>query len=202
MTELFITKRMRGKMKGFHSLNTNPLTNAFCMNMHQKENTICSKCYSIRGLKSWCMGANETWQRNNDILTDDVLPEHKRPFIMDKFFRFHSHGELINDYHFINLCLIAERNPETHFALWTKRIDIVERNAGLIPDNMIMIYSTPKINDESPFLPDFFNKKFSVYTKEFAEENGIELNCAGKSCIDCLICYRDNAVKYVNEKLK
>ena len=193
---------MRGKMKGFHSLNTNPLTNEFCIGMHQNDNAICSKCYSIKGLRSWCMGANEAWQRNNDILTQDILSRDERPFIMDKFFRFHSHGELLNDYHFINFCLIAERNPETHFALWSKRKDIVRKNAGLIPDNMLMIYSTSKIDDESLFIPEFFDKRFSVYHKDFAEDNGIDLNCAGKSCVDCLICYRDNGIKYINEKLK
>lgn len=202
MTELYITERMRGKMKGFSSLNTNPLTNDFCIRMNKNENTICSRCYSIKGIKSWCMGADAVWQRNSDILSEDILPRNLVPFIMGKYFRFHAHGELINDYHFINLCLIAERNPKTRFALWSKRVGIVKRNAIFIPNNLVMIYSNHKINNDSKYIPEFFDKKFSVFKKDYAIEHGIKLNCAGKSCVDCLLCYEKNGVRYVNEKLK
>ena len=193
---------MRGKMKGFSSLNTNPLTNDFCMKMNGNENTICSHCYSITGLQRWCMGADAVWQRNGVILSTKLLTRDHRPFIMDKYFRFHSHGELINKIHFANLCLIAGDNPDTHFALWTKRTNIVHGNEWLIPDNMVLIYSDHKLDNPSKYIPKGFDKKFSVFHKDFAEENSIELNCEGKSCVDCLICYKKNGVRYIKEKLK
>ena len=82
MTELYISDRMRGKMKGFSSLNTNPLTNDFCMKMNKNEKAICSHCYSITGLQTWCMGADAIWQRNGMILSKELLKKDKRPFIM------------------------------------------------------------------------------------------------------------------------
>ena len=49
-------------------------------------------------------------------------------FLLDRSIaRFHSHGELINETHLINLVNIALHNPHCNFALWTKRFDIISK---------------------------------------------------------------------------
>ena len=44
---------MTGKLKGFKALNTNTLSNDYCMKMYNsgKDNVICTKCYSAEMLQ-------------------------------------------------------------------------------------------------------------------------------------------------------
>ena len=56
MSEIWITTG-KGKMEGINSINTNSLTNPFCIRMSSKDNLVCSKCYSNRLLK--CRSINK-----------------------------------------------------------------------------------------------------------------------------------------------
>jgi hypothetical protein len=53
---------------------------------------------------------------------------------------------------------------------------------------MVLIYSDPIINGNNE-LPEGFDKVFTVYTKQYVKENNIDINCGGKKCKDCLLCY-------------
>ena len=48
----------------------------------------------------------------------------------------------------------------------------------------------------------FADKVFTVYTKDYIEEHHIEINCGAKACLRCMLCYKHNDVKYINEVLK
>ena len=65
--------------------------------------------------------------------------------------------------------------------------------------NVFLTYSEPYLNHFTKEIPKNFDRKFSVFTPEYAEEHGIELNCSGKRCMDCLQCYTKNGIKYINE---
>ena len=41
-----------GKLEDIQSLNTNTLTNPFCIKQNKNKNSICNKCYSINMLKT------------------------------------------------------------------------------------------------------------------------------------------------------
>ena len=89
---------MTGKLKGFKALNTNTLSNDYCMKMYNsgKDNVICTKCYSaemLQGMRKNCIPA---WQMNSDTLSGGLIPEHMLPTILDAFFRISGHGEIIN----------------------------------------------------------------------------------------------------------
>lgn len=180
--------KMTGKMEGIPSLNTNPLSNKYC-NKQSKTKTICSRCYSRRILNTYRHTCIPPYQINSELLSKGMLK--KIPKYNIAFFRFHSHGELINKIHYKNFCRIAEHNPQTMFVLWTKRINLTRNSAK--PNNLILIYSTPQINCENPILPKGFDKVFSVYT---SHSNNI--NCHGK-CIECLKCYTKNNIIFINE---
>jgi len=200
---LQITKRMQGKMEGFKSLNTSPLANPFCKKMVKESpnDIICKFCYSTRAIITYAKAAQRSWGINTDILSREVLEDHRIPEIKDKVFRFHSHGELLNATHYINFCNIAWKNPNTYFTLFTKRPNLtrgIDR-----PPNMGLIYSEPRINNYVEEIPEGFDRRFTVFTKDYIEENEIDINCGGKKCIECLTCYTpNNGITHVNEKIK
>jgi uncharacterized protein YlzI (FlbEa/FlbD family) len=113
------------------------------------------------------------------------------------YVRFNGHGELINPAHFDNIVRIAQKNPETTFTLWTKRASIV-RAYGAVPDNLILIFSNPRI-DRVIGVPRAFHKVFNNVDKG----SDIKQNCTGRKCMDCLLCYRkDSGTNVIVEAVK
>jgi len=142
-------------------------------------------------------------ERNSQALSKEILSNNDLPLIMDLYFRFNAHGELINDIHLINLVNIAIKNPKVNFALWTKRNDIISKYFGANPlnkpSNLILIYSNSKISKVMDKPPIYFDKTFN----NVLESEYIELqNCTGQQCKNCLLCYTHNEVNTIVEKVK
>lgn len=179
------------KMDGMFSINTNSLTNNYCLSKRLTD-AVCKSCYNKR-LERFTAKA---FQRNSDILIqEDYQPET----IMYNVIRFNSFGELINLQHYKNIIKLVKHNPKVQFTLWSKRADIV----GLLekPKNLINIYSSIKLNIEEK-LPINFDKVFTIYNIAFIKENGVKINCS-KSCYECMKCYnkKDKTI-YINEQIK
>lgn len=195
---------MTGKLDGLRAISTNTRTNPYCIkqNASGDADNICTKCYSHTMLSSYRKNMQPALQRNSDALASRVLSEAELPRIMDAYFRFDAHGELINDTHLQNLVLICERNPRTSFALWTKRNDIVSKffRSRSKPANLILIYSNPKISSIMKRPPKHFDRTFNnVLEHEHVERQ----NCTGQKCADCLLCYTPgNGVTTIVEKVK
>ena len=195
---------MSGKLEGFRAINTNTLTNKFCIKMNKaSKKTICSVCYSHTMLNSFRKNTAPALQRNSDLLGSRSLTKEELPFIMDSFFRFSAHGELVNFQHLANLVEIAEHNPNCTFSLWTKRKDYVERlfSYRSKPSNLILIYSNPKISSVLPkhLMPKYFDKTFN---NVLANEAVPLQNCTGQKCKDCLLCYKHDTTPTIVEKVK
>ena len=178
---------MTGKLSGFKALNTNTLTNDFCMSMYGsgKDNINCAPA----------------WQRNSDILSGGLIPQHMLPTILDAFFRFSGHGELINLTHLENLHNITMHNPHCDFALWTKRKNLINdfyaKNDK--PANLILIYSNPRIDAVMNEPPKHFDRTFNNVSKN----SDVAQNCTGQKCKDCLLCYTvNNGVTTIVEAVK
>jgi hypothetical protein len=138
---------------------------------------------------------------NSVVLSERVIPDRLLPVLKDEIFRFSSHGELINLNHLSNLYNICKINPRTIFSLWSKRVSLVQKFLKHKPENIILLYSNPRI-DGKEILPKGFDKCFSVYSKEYAIKNKVKINCTGH-CINCLKCYNlGNKEKYIRELLK
>jgi hypothetical protein len=198
MKAVKVTTKMSGKMSGMVSINTSPKSNDYC-NAMAKTSAVCGSCYSHR-LMSIYKTADACFTRNGEALSSGILAASEVPRMNAHTVRFNAHGELINMEHLINLGLIACHNPKATFTLWTKRKDIVEkwlRDWGK-PPNMILIYSSPKLDRQSA-LPIGFDKVFTVYGKD----TQTDINCGTKNCADCMTCYTlDDKTVYVNERLK
>jgi hypothetical protein len=157
--------------------------------MAQHSEFVCSHCYARR-LEGFRESLTEKLVSNTEILTSKKLEESEIPKILDRYFRFDSFGELANSTQLENYISIAEANPETTFALWTKRSDLIELVGPKIPKNLVLVYSEPLINPSEAmknawdyFLDCGFDWIFAVTT------DSAKVNCSRK-CIECLRCYR------------
>lgn len=195
--------KMSGKLSGIPAINTNTLTNPFCIEMHDNDtgDVVCEECYSVAMLQGVRKNAEPAFERNSIKLSSRLLFDDEIPVYNHAWFRLHGHGELINDIHFINFIHIAERNPQTNFALWTKRKKIVYdvlSQGYVIPGNLIMVYSNPRTDRTILTPPDHFDKVFNVVRPDY---EGMA-NCTGQKCIDCLLCYEHNDTSLIIEHIK
>jgi hypothetical protein len=199
---------MTGKMQNIPAINTNTLTNPFCIRTSKSDSpdSICGKCYSVKMLSTYRANCVPPFERNSLLLSDALIPDDELPVINAHSFRFHGHGELINSTHYLNFVRIARKNPGCTFALWTKRRDIIRAGDARIdgcyyprrPDNLVLVYSNPRIDKVMHKPPVGFDKVFNN-TSSLTESD----NCSGRKCIECLQCYRhDSGVDVIIEKVK
>ena len=192
-----------GKLQDIRSLNTNTLTNEFCKAMYNSsaDDIICRKCYSMNMLNGLRKNCAPSWQENSDILSGGLIPPHMLPTILDAFFRFSSHGELINMTMLENFHNITLHNPHCSFALWTKRKNFIHKfySQNEKPANLILIYSNPRIDSVMDTPPAFFDRTFN----NVSPDSDAPQNCTGQKCRDCLLCYTPgNGVTTIVEAVK
>jgi len=219
-----------GKMEKISSLNTDTTINEFCikMNNSEKENIICSDCYSMKMLKTYRKNCIPNFRNNSKLLSEslihwDLLPivlnSHFRfnshgllseslihwdllPIVLNSHFRFNSHGELINKIHFKNLIRICLKNPYCHFTLWTKRANIINSCFKEInkPKNLNLIFSNSIIDKPLKKIPKYFDKTFNNVSKDYKQKS--EINCNSK-CVECMVCYlkkdKKNNIRHIIE---
>ena len=165
MQQLHISKG-HFKMEGINNISTNTLTNEYCIKQKDKKDIICNKCYSFKGL-NFRKSMINVLQNNSELLSNSIIEWDNLPRIFDLYFRFSSHGELINLNHLENLNNICLKNPKTTFTLWSKRFDIVKKffDNNEKPSNLILIYSNPVLNKPLEKLPKYFDKTFNNVIK-------------------------------------
>lgn len=199
---------MSGKLNGLLAINTDTVSNTFCQKMNKTGNSICTFCYSMNALNKHRKNCRPAFLGNSELLSESILQPSQIPFINQSYFRFHGHGELINMNHLLNLVLIARKNPHCTFALWTKRKDFIKRLFSKqhdisipkgVPNNMILVYSNPKIDCVQIEPPVHFHKVFNnVSHGGYKNEN-----CTGQKCIECLACYKkDSGIDSIIERVK
>ena len=204
MTNVVHISKLNGKLEKFKAISTNTLSNPFCikMNASKNKNIICTDCYSCTILNRGMYPSLEpALQRNSDLLGSRMLKDEEVPQIMDLYFRFNAHGELINMQHLVNLMLIVNSNPKTMFGLWTKRKDLIKKyfDKHTVPSNLRLIYSNPVKSKIMEVPPKYFHKTFNnVLESEQVERQ----NCTGQKCKDCLLCYTVNDTTTIIEKVK
>jgi ribosomal protein L40E len=190
-------------MKGMVSLSTSCKTNPYCEKHSKVDGSVCQKCYAQRQMKMY-KNMSECFERNAEILTNQILKEEDLPVINVLYFRFEAFGDIMNETQVINYFNICKKNPEVHFALWTKNPHLIVNVAYQKPDNLVILASSLYINkpldlkDKFPFI----DKIFTVYDKETIEKEGIDINCGARNCLQCHKCYQHNEIKYINERLK
>ena len=201
-----ITTKMNGKMTGMQSLSTSSLNNKFCQARAKDPNSICSKCYAQRALKMF-KSADTCFQRNADVLCNRILSKEELPVLNTQWFRFQSHGEILNETEVINYFNICKANKNTHFAIWVKNVKIIDNviKAGYKkPRNLNIVVSSiymNKVIDVKQY--DWVDRVFTVYDKDYIKDHDVEINCGSEQCLSCLKCYRKSKKYfYIKEKLK
>jgi hypothetical protein len=184
-----------------NSINVNTLSNEYCIKQSKNKNSICSFCYSINSLTSFRKNMVNPLEKNSQLLSSSIIKFSLLPTILELYFRFDSHGELINLNHLENYVNITLKNPHCNFTLWTKRFDLIKKffDNNQKPKNLILIYSNSKLDNPLNKLPKYFNKSFNNVTKE--NKDNFNINCHSK-CVDCLLCYTHNETKTIIEKVK
>lgn len=195
--ELLKISKMSGKLEGIPAINANTLSNPFCQKQTKQKSSICSSCYSVKMLSTYRKRAVPVFEKNSELLEsgDFVIPG-TRPGP----FRLHGHGELQSFAHLESFHRIVEGNPQTTFALWTKRVDLVRqyRREYTVPSNFILVYSNPSLERVLKSPPEGFDRVFNVVPKTSEEPQ----NCTGKKCKDCLLCYKKGGVSVIVEAIK
>ena len=135
--------KMSGKLEGLRAISTNTTTNDYCIKQYEKKDSknICTFCYSQEMLRTYRKNMAQALQRNTDIISKKVIHEDGLPIILDAFFRFNAHGELINEINLINYVNIALKNSYFTFSLWTKKLYIITKyyKDNKKPQNFILI---------------------------------------------------------------
>lgn len=197
-----ITTKHSGKMKGLISINTNSLTIPNCIERAKNDKLVCGACYSNKLLKLRPVVAN-AYQVNNNFLSMKVHDQEYLPRLNASTVRFNAFGELINIEHAINLIKICYKNKNTQFSLWTKETAMIWkaiRDFGK-PDNLILIYSDYAVNKPIKEMPRYFDKTFTVWSKD--HKNADFINCGAKACFDCFKCYdKEDKTTHIHEVLK
>ena len=148
----------------------------------------------LSGSRKNCVPA---FEHNSLLLSSRELQPAELPAVNAAIFRFHGHGELINSLHLRNLYAIADKNPTTIFALWTKRRDIIRKGARR-PDNVVLIYSNPSLDRLMQRPPAGFDRVFNNVRADYA---GLA-NCDGQKCVDCRACYQHGGETVIIEHAK
>jgi hypothetical protein len=199
----FITEHKNGKMVNMTAINTNPLTNKFCMAMYNsKKSTICKKCFAIRNMKRY-KNAQNTYEYNS-VLFSKPLEKNQIPFINSAICRLNGHGELINYDHLLNYIAIVNKNKHCMFTLWTKKISLINKffKDNKKPKNLILIWSNEKIDTiEQP--PKHFDKSFNNVKDNQKLLSAVNCDPKISNCINCLKCYtKKDKTKNIIEKVK
>lgn len=201
---LHITREHSGKMEGMQSLSTSCKQNPYCEKRSQIKGSICEKCFAMAMMKRY-KALDPCMAKNGEVLSTEIIPENELPILNVAFFRFESFGDLINENHLINYFNICKKNPDTHFALWTKNPFIIENAIKMgheKPENLKIVLSSPKLNEETDIKKwSFVDKVFTVYDPEYIKKHNIEINCGGRKCIECKRCYMGDEI-HVREQLK
>ena len=201
---LHYTVNHTGKMEGMQSISTSVIENKRCAKNAQIKGSICEKCFASKQVKIF-PSMQKPLAKNQEILTSRILDDHEIPTIYAKYFRFESFGDLNNEIQVINYFLHCYKNPDVKFALWTKNPDYIEKALSMgyeKPSNLNIVLSSLFINVERKNKYDFVDKVFTVYDKQYIEENETNINCGSRSCFKCGLCYEKNDIKIINEKLK
>ena len=211
---LWIVNHMDKKLEGICSISSSVCDNILCKIRQKIKNCICSHCYAYNQ-QAFQTGLREHNILNGIILRNVLIPVKffKLLKIVFPYLRIESFGDTANVIQARNYLRIIKAFPEKRCAIWSKNIGIWNQAIQIEgkPKNTTYIHSSLKVNqtdDVSKY--DFVDHVFTVFTKKFAKEHNIIINCGGKKCMQCILekknCYfrisKKNNTFFINELLK
>lgn len=196
-------------MSGIPAVTSSMLCNESCQAFMNIKGSVCEKCYTKKYLSAR-PNSEKCYRENTDLLSSSLIPIKQLPFINAALCRLESFGDITNTTHLQNYINLIRKNNHCMFSLFTKNYTVVFNyfKEHKQPRNLSLVISSLMLN--TPFdittisqLPLTNVKIFTVYTKKYADKNGIPVTCGKNRCIDCQRCYKRNkAPIYVSELLK
>lgn len=202
---VYVSKNMTGKMEGILAISTSVLFNPFCQARAGIPGSICAKCYAGATVARYNK-LREHVEDNYILLNHrDLLPE-ELPVICSDVCRLEAFGDLASATQARNYLRIAYKNPWCVFAIWTKNPEFLNQAIEELgkPTNLICILSSMYVNkvEDGAGWP-WVDKVFTVYDAKTIDAQGVEINCGGRKCRECMRCYsKENKEYYISEKLK
>lgn len=202
--------KMSGKLLYLDAINSNTLSNEFCIKEHQSpvKNKICKKCFSFEMLETYRVNCIPNFENNSVALSTMIHTDYSYLKFRNDIVRLHGHGELINQTHLHNFVELVKFFPKHTFALWSKRTDIIRKYFKIkripqatnkIPTNLILVYSNPIVDKVMTKIPRPFHKVFNNVSEHYT---GGDENCTGQKCNDCRLCYKFDAENIIIEQEK
>lgn len=202
------------KMEYMISLSTSCKISCGDNPMRDNPDDICFHCFSDRQ-QDRQKNTRDKLIRNTYIMAFYDIPQAAFDGLIDNLpkyvdvFRLESFGDLMNDTQFRNYLKMAKGNPRTTFTEWTKKPWIMAHTFKTEnkPENLIIIISAPRLNDTITYEQvvrdwPFADKVFTVYDDDYITEHSVDINCGGKQCITCLLCYEHNDTHELRERKK
>lgn len=207
------TEKNHSKLDGLKSISTSCLDNTFCLARMQNCTSICHDCYAGTQQER-NLALNEHNLVNGIILRNVLIPvEYFRGLALfnEKFVRIESFGDVSNETQAENYIHIMQAFEGATFAVWTKNIftwiRVFEKCEK--PCNCVFIVSSCHKNVIASLreeITKYIDHVFTVYTEEFINSHGININCGGRACKECIAqgkrCYFKNTEYHISEMLK
>lgn len=209
---LWVVNHMANKLEGISSISSSVHDNCFCQAWRKIKDCICQYCYA-HNQQSYQTGLKEHNILNGFILRNILIPVKAFKFlkILFPYLRIESFGDCANVIQARNYIRIIKAFPEKRCAIWTKNYNIWYQAFEIEgkPKNTTFVVSSPFLNKPT-IIPEKIKKYvdhvFTVYTRKYAKENNITINCGGRKCLECIMkkinCYYRNTEFYINELKK
>ena len=211
---LWIVNHNARKLEGICSISSSVTDNARCAYWRKIKDCICVHCYAYNQ-QSFQTGLREHNTLNGIILRNVLIPicAFKRLRILYPYLRIESFGDVANVTQARNYIRIIKAFPGKRCAIWTKNIQIWHEAfilEGGKPKNTTFVVSSPYMNKPiaETIVENYpeIDHIFTVYTKKYAKENNIVINCGGRKCLKCIAkktnCYYAGGPLYINELKK
>ena len=159
--------------------------------------SICGFCFSDSQQDTF-KNMTDTLKHNFDILNNGIIHNDYLPLLNNLYFRGESFGDFNSINSVINFYNIAGKNPLVSVTAWSKNLYFfyqAEKAGYKKPANFTLIYSSLMINTPAPIpthCKHLVDRRFTVYTQEYAALNNISINCGARACMACLKCYKGN----------
>ena len=155
----------------------------------------CSKyCYAIRTYNRFNSTSAAGWNENYLLFLTDpdrYFNEISQAVKLQRFFRWHVSGDIVNETYFHGMIRVALENPKVEFLAFTKAYQIVNAAiaaGAVIPDNLHLLFSAaPGVEMPNPYnIPEchinFADPTLNTYC------GGAEFvyHCTG-NCSECAI---------------
>lgn len=221
VTGLKVSDHMTGKMEGIKCITSACTVNDHCKSLHT--NGICKHCYAFRYL-NLRPTVRKCYERNSKVLSNEMDVAYMPSFRHGEFVRLESFGDLINREHIENYLLICFKNPQTNFALFTKRRFMLENYFKDFevkkPKNLAIVSSAYTLNDDqntelyASYATNvnldlkLVDTVFNVYTNdenmEKKDKLAMHTHECEKQCKFCLVCWSNKMddLMLVKEHLK